>query len=112
MLLLFKLQQNDDTSNIKTYVGEDGLLHFIDKAGADTALNFNKGINITSIQVKTRLLTPTYSWRDWYVDLYINGSLVGSYNKSIYRAATIEYSAEGETISTIVNPGIMINYTP
>lgn len=27
--------------NINVYVGDDGLLHFTDKDGADTALNFN-----------------------------------------------------------------------
>ena len=34
---------NDDISTINIYVGEeDGKLHFIDSAGADTVLNFNK----------------------------------------------------------------------
>ena len=31
----------DDTSKIKTYVGSDGKLHFVNKAGADTVLNFS-----------------------------------------------------------------------
>ena len=36
----------DDTSKIKTYVGSDGKLHFVNKAGADTVLNFsNKDIS-------------------------------------------------------------------
>ena len=61
--LIFKLKYLiDDTSKIKTYVGSDGKIHFINKAGADTALNFSKGgtelvyvgttgstINVTSV---------------------------------------------------------------
>ena len=42
---------NDDTSKIKTYVGTDGLLHFVDKAGADTVLNFNKGTELKLKQI-------------------------------------------------------------
>ena len=43
-MFLFYSIYYDDTSKIKTYVGSDGKLHFINKAGADTVLNFNKGI--------------------------------------------------------------------
>lgn len=32
-------------AKVKTYVGTDGKLHFINSAGADTALNFSKGIH-------------------------------------------------------------------
>lgn len=32
---------NTNLSNVRTYVGEDGKLHFTDSAGADTVLNFN-----------------------------------------------------------------------
>ena len=32
---------NDETNNINVYVGEDGKLHFVDKEGADTVLNFS-----------------------------------------------------------------------
>ena len=34
---------SDDTSKINTYVGDDGLIHFTNKDGADTVLNFNSG---------------------------------------------------------------------
>lgn len=92
---------------IQLVVNEDGSLGYkLD--GADTVYPFK---NVSTIQVKTRLLTPTYSWRDWYVDLYVNNKLIKSYYKSIYRTATIESSAEGETISAIVNPGTMISHT-
>lgn len=92
---------------IQLVVNEDGSLGYkLD--GADTVYPFK---NVSTIQVKTRLLTPAYSWRDWYVDLYVNNKLIKSYYKSIYRTATIESSAEGETISAIVNPGTMISHT-
>ncbi len=42
---------NDDCSNIKTYVGEDEKLHFIDKDGADSVLNFSKGADNVSLKI-------------------------------------------------------------
>ena len=40
---LFHLNINpDDTSNIRTYVGSDGKIHFVDRTGADSVLNFSK----------------------------------------------------------------------
>ena len=32
---------------IKTYVGEDGKIHFTNSAGADSVLNFSRAVNIT-----------------------------------------------------------------
>ncbi len=43
-------QLNDDTSKINTYVGDDGLIHFTNKDGADTVLNFSKGNEILFIE--------------------------------------------------------------
>ena len=38
---MFPISLNDETNNINVYVGEeDGKLHFVDKDGADTVLNF------------------------------------------------------------------------
>ena len=92
---------------VEPVVNDDNTLGYkLD--GADTVYPFK---NISTIQVKTRLITRSYSWRDWYVDLYVNDTLIKSYSKSIYHSATIESSNEGETISTIVNPGTMISYT-
>ena len=34
---------NSNGTNVKTYVGTDGKIHFIDWTGADTVLNFSKG---------------------------------------------------------------------
>ena len=36
---------NSNGSNVKTYVGTDGKIHFVDWTGADTALNFSSGIS-------------------------------------------------------------------
>ena len=41
----------DDTSKIKTYVGTDGLIHFTNKDGADSVLNFNKGKEYKNIKI-------------------------------------------------------------
>ena len=35
----------DDTSKIKTYIGDDGNIHFVDRTGADTVLPFNNSSN-------------------------------------------------------------------
>ncbi len=35
--------------NIKTYVGSDSKLHFVDLTGADTALNFSSGVDLASL---------------------------------------------------------------
>ena len=62
---------NSNAAKIKTYVGSDGKLHFVDSAGADTALNFSKGTNsikvcdisdnsTTTIDIKS-LLPSNYS---------------------------------------------------
>ena len=46
---------NSNGSNIKTYVSEeDGLLHFTDWTGADSVLPFNKGSNISKINMRLR----------------------------------------------------------
>lgn len=34
---------NSNMGGIRTYVGSDGKLHFVDAGGADTALNFSAG---------------------------------------------------------------------
>lgn len=104
---LHKVNSSLGDGRVQLVVNNDGSLGYkLD--GADTVYPFK---NVSKIQVKTRLLTSSYSWRDWYVDLYVNNKLIKSYYKSIYRAATIESSAEGETISAIVNPGTMISHT-
>ena len=36
---------NSNGTNVKTYVGSDGLLHFTDWTGADSVLNFSSGVS-------------------------------------------------------------------
>ena len=50
---------NDDTSNINVYVGDDEKIHFVDKACADTVLNFNKGNNGITL---TNIYARNYSY--------------------------------------------------
>ena len=38
---------NDSLGKIRIYVGTDGKLHYVDKAGADTALNFSSAKRFT-----------------------------------------------------------------
>ena len=40
---------NSNAAKIKTYVGSDGKIHFVDSAGADTALNFSSGGVVNSV---------------------------------------------------------------
>ena len=50
---------NSNASKIKTYVGTDGKIHFVNSAGADTALNFSSGNNTTkllSINISCRVV--------------------------------------------------------
>ena len=42
---------NSNASKIKTYVGDDGKLHFVNSAGADTVLPFSSVANITYMEV-------------------------------------------------------------
>ena len=58
---------SDDTSKINTYVGDDGLIHFTNKDGADTVLNFSKGTDVLIIPfsftfVKTSDITITVNY--------------------------------------------------
>ena len=53
---------NSNVSNVKTYVGTDGKLHFTDSAGADTALNFKSASNIASRSFKLELSYGSYLW--------------------------------------------------
>ena len=43
MIFIYFYNYSDDTSKIKTYVGEDGQIHFTDVTGADSVLPFSKG---------------------------------------------------------------------
>ena len=40
---------NQSLTNVRTYVGEDGKLHFVDSSGADTVLPFSSGYKEVAI---------------------------------------------------------------
>lgn len=42
-------EQSQSLTQIKTYVGEDGKLHFVDSTGADTVIPFNSGYKEVAI---------------------------------------------------------------
>lgn len=43
---------NTNMNKVKTYVGSDGKLHFVDASGADTVLNFSGGITIPRLMLQ------------------------------------------------------------
>lgn len=59
---------NQDFAQINIYVGDDGKLHFVDKDGADTVLNFTPKKAIT---VSTYI--NSWAWR-CYAITSINGN--------------------------------------
>ena len=42
-------EQNKNLFKIKTYVGSDGKLHFVDSEGADSVLNFSEKVTLNSV---------------------------------------------------------------
>ena len=55
---------------MKTYVGTDGKLHFVNSAGADTALNFNSGAISKIVVVCTCYCTWSYDTRTCSTQTY------------------------------------------
>ena len=58
---------NNNLTQIKTYVGSDGKLHFIDASGADAVLNFS---STRVAKVKARITVHDYGAND-YVWVYL-----------------------------------------
>ena len=54
---------NSNGSKIKTYVGDDGAIHFTDWTGADTVLNFSSGAISKVVVVCTAYCTWSYDSR-------------------------------------------------
>lgn len=52
---------NSNISGIRTYVGTDGKIHFVDGAGADTVLNFSKGYQLIKIGSYNTYNVSTYN---------------------------------------------------
>ena len=53
---------NSNGTNVKTYVGSDGLLHFTDWTGSDSVINFSSASNIASRNFKLELSYGSYLW--------------------------------------------------
>lgn len=54
---MLRFNLDDGASNLNVYVGSDGLIHFTDWTGADSALPFSSGISIANS--KTATITST-----------------------------------------------------
>ena len=52
---------NSNISGIRTYVGEDGKIHFVDAGGADTALNFSTAPKIINLGTGTSFNVSSYN---------------------------------------------------
>ena len=46
------------------YVGTDGKLHYVDKAGADSALNFSSGLKTTTVTVSATDFPDLFTYID------------------------------------------------
>lgn len=103
---------NGKVSKIKTYVGSDGKLHFVDASGADTALNFslklrkvgsrsgNGTISATSISGYKNLKASDFIMVPTYISVSSIGGTSG--NGSYSNTPTLSYTASSGTI-TIAN---------
>ncbi len=55
------IQINSNISGIRTYVGTDGKIHFVDGAGADTVLNFSTAPKIINLGTGTSFNVSSYN---------------------------------------------------
>ena len=108
MLKYFIVKQNlyllnnylDDTSKIKTYVGEDGQIHFTDVTGADSVLPFSKGTETyiyklgTGTSYNIKALFP-----DYYASLTNSNFITCITSVGAATTSYIDYNTEGLTAS-------------
>ena len=103
---------NSNVTNVKTYVGTDGKLHFVNSAGADTALNFssNKPMTIGIFtQAGNKTSSGFYVPIDGYTKLTIylntqasNGGYYPSYDILVLRNGK---TADADAIQTFTSNG-------
>lgn len=81
---------------IKTYVGEDGKLHFIDSTGADSVLPFN-GKRMLTVNLRcTAAVNGSYGNGTWVFTINTDGTVTtscpnfGNGNANIY-GLTVSY---------------------
>ena len=103
---------NDDTSKIKTYVGSDGLIHFIDRNGADSVLNFNKGVeffNDFALLSDTKTLYPIVPLKFLLVFNIFNGfKSTGSISSDYEHTVLLENYNRWNNSNTINEAGDII----
>lgn len=73
--------------NIKTYVGSDSKLHFVDLTGADTALNFSGTLNVSEMAMFTRPAGLPFSYS------YLNSNGSTNMSNSSYLGYDVSQSA-------------------
>ena len=89
---------NSNGTNVKTYVGSDGLLHFTDWTGADSVLNFSSGGT-------TCKLSLTLSGSASKTNDYVTGkaSVSGTSIFSIdFKSKTVSVTTTGIKVTTTV----------
>ena len=96
---------NNNMKKIKTYVGTDGKIHFVDSTGADSVLPFSKsnvyylGVG-TSFNIKSKLPND-------YAKLTVNNFIVGCNSASVNLFVAGNYAAHGGG----TNAWVSKNYT-
>lgn len=104
--------------NIKTYVGSDSKLHFVDLTGADTALNFSRIASVAFIGTAANFLicgdlggTIKHLGTSTCLEVYYTSSVIGVRAK---KACTVSWVAEdtATTITQNYNAGDTIEYLP
>lgn len=79
-------QLNDSLTQVKTYVGEDGKLHFVDSAGADTVLNFSGGDGIANLILTTEKIHASFAFESaesWFLVNRDSGTSIVVFNKNL-----------------------------
>ena len=100
---------NSETDRIRVYVGSDGKLHFVNKAGADSVLPFKNSFSMTwHHNAQANVVAGLYSSIDLpgsYDTLKITPKTVSPSN------TTIALKVNGETKQTITSAGATIGLT-
>lgn len=102
-------QLNDDTSKIKTYVGEDGQIHFTDVTGADSVLPFSKNNGVESINISSYNITSSNILHSNGTQLSSASSFVLSNIERKYSKLYIEKTTSSASGTNNINNRIGLN---